>query len=181
MRCRTRRARPRAGSVAALGAIVAGALILQIAGTIVNTVVPLRMALAGQPPVLIGLVGSAYSVGFLVGCFWIPTLVRRIGHIRGFAVAATVQAATTLSFVLLPEPWWGLAAAADGSRRRRPCDLHRELDQRPGLGQQPRPHLRHLPDPQPRRADRLAAGPGLCRDPHPGHLPLRQHGLLASR
>ena len=97
------------GSVAALGAIVAGALILQIAGTIVNTVVPLRMALAGQPPILIGLVGSAYSVGFLAGCFWNPSLVRRVGHIRGFSVFAALQAATTLSFPMLPEAWWGLA------------------------------------------------------------------------
>lgn len=96
------------GSVAALGAIVAGALILQIAGTIVNTVVPLRMALAGQPPILIGLVGSAYSVGFLAGCFWIPALIRRIGHIRGFAVFAALQAAATLSFPMIPEAWWGV-------------------------------------------------------------------------
>jgi MFS family permease len=96
-------------SAKALGAIVAGALILQVAGTVVNTVVPLRMALAGQPPLLIGLVGSAYSIGFLAGCFAIPALVRRVGHIRGFAVFAALQAATTLSFPLLPEAWWGVS------------------------------------------------------------------------
>jgi MFS family permease len=109
------------GSVAALGAIVTGALLLQVAGTIVNTVVPLRMAIAGQPPLLIGLVASAYSLGFLIGCFTIPSLVRRIGHIRGFAVFAALQATATLSFPLIPEPWWsasrllmGLAAAGHG-------------------------------------------------------------------
>ncbi|SFI14969.1 Major Facilitator Superfamily protein [Bosea sp. OK403] len=102
------------GSVAALGAIVAGALILQIAGTIVNTVVPLRMAVAGQPPLLIGLVGSAYSIGFLVGCFAIPSLVRRIGHIRGFAVFAALQAASTLSFPMIPEALWGVARLVMG-------------------------------------------------------------------
>jgi len=109
------------GSVAALGAIVSGALLLQLAGTIVNTVVPLRMAVAGQPPLLIGLVASAYSVGFLVGCFAMPSLVRRIGHIRAFAVFAALQAAATLSFALIPETWWGaprllmgLAAAGHG-------------------------------------------------------------------
>ncbi|MDP3255091.1 MAG: MFS transporter [Bosea sp. (in: a-proteobacteria)] len=109
------------GSFAALGAIVSGALLLQLAGTIVNTVVPLRMAVAGQPPLLIGLVASAYSVGFLAGCFAMPSLVRRIGHIRAFAVFAALQAAATLSFALIPEPWWGgprllmgLAAAGHG-------------------------------------------------------------------
>jgi MFS family permease len=107
-------AHARGGSVAALGAIVAGALILQLAGTIVNMVVPLRMALAGQPPLLIGAVASAYSIGFLVGCFAIPSLVRRIGHIRGFAVFAALQAASTLSFPLIPETWWGLSRLVMG-------------------------------------------------------------------
>lgn len=114
-------AKPHGGSVAALGAIVAGALILQVAGTIVNTVVPLQMAIASQPPLLIGLVASSYSLGFLLGCFANPFLVRRVGHIRGFAVFAALQAVSTLSFPLLPEAWWGasrlvmgLAAAGHG-------------------------------------------------------------------
>src|SRR5690606_4568036 len=93
---------PRTGSFGALGAIVAGALILQVASTILNTVLPLQLAVANQPPWLIGLVGSAYSVGFLVGCFRIPSLIRRIGHIRGFAVFSAVQASLALSFALLP-------------------------------------------------------------------------------
>lgn len=107
-------AKAHGGSVAALGAIVTGALILQIAGTIVNTVVPLRMAIANQPPLLIGLVASAYSLGFLLGCFVNPSLVRRVGHIRGFAVFAALQAASTLSFPLLPEAWWGLSRLVMG-------------------------------------------------------------------
>ena len=92
-------AEPRTSSVAALGAIVSGALILQIASTIVNTVVPLKMALEQKAPLLIGLVGSAYSVGFLAGCFVIPTFIRRVGHIRAFAVFAALQAVFTLSLI----------------------------------------------------------------------------------
>ncbi len=107
-------AKAHGGSVAALGAIVTGALILQIAGTIVNTLVPLRMAIANQPPLLIGLVASCYSLGFLLGCFVSPSLVRRIGHIRGFAVFAALQAISTLSFPLLPEAWWGAARLVMG-------------------------------------------------------------------
>ncbi|KRD96091.1 hypothetical protein ASE63_11740 [Bosea sp. Root381] len=102
------------GSVAALGAIVTGALILQVAGTIVNTVVPLRMAVANQPPLLIGLVASAYSLGFLIGCFAVPAQVGRIGHIRGFAVFAALQAISTLSFPLLSEEWWGVSRLVMG-------------------------------------------------------------------
>lgn len=101
-------------SVAALGAIVTGALILQVAGTIVNTVVPLRMAIANQPPLLIGLVASSYALGFLLGCFTSPSLVRRIGHIRGFAVFAALQAISSLSFPMMPEAWWGTSRLVMG-------------------------------------------------------------------
>ena len=99
-------AEPKTSSVAALGAIVSGALILQIAATIVNTAIPLKMALAQKAPLLIGLVGSAYSVGFLAGCFVIPAFIRRVGHIRAFAVFAAMQGALTLSFSLWPVDLW---------------------------------------------------------------------------
>lgn len=107
-------AEARTSSVAALGAIVSGALILQIAATIVNTVIPLKMALAQKAPLLIGLVGSAYSVGFLTGCFVIPAFIRRVGHIRAFAVFAALQAAFTLSFAMTPIDIWGISRLGMG-------------------------------------------------------------------
>ncbi len=107
-------AEAKTSSVAALGAIVGGALALQIAATIVNTVIPLKMALAQKAPLLIGVVGSAYSVGFLAGCFVIPAFIRRVGHIRAFAVFAALQAAFTLSFALSPIDAWGLSRLGMG-------------------------------------------------------------------
>lgn len=107
-------AEAKTSSVAALGAIVSGALILQVAATIVNTAIPLKMALAQKAPLLIGLVGSAYSVGFLAGCFVIPAFIRRVGHIRAFAVFAAVQGALTLSFPLWPVDLWGLSRLGMG-------------------------------------------------------------------
>jgi MFS family permease len=112
-------AEPRTGSVAAFGAIVSGALILQIAATIVNTLVPLQMALEQKAPLLIGLVGSAYSVGFLAGCFVVPAFIRRVGHIRAFAVFSALQAVFALSFALIPIDAWvgprlGMGFAASG-------------------------------------------------------------------
>lgn len=107
-------AEPKTSSVAALGAIVSGALILQIAATIVNTAVPLKMALEQKAPLLIGLVGSAYSVGFLAGCFVIPAFIRRVGHIRAFAVFAALQAVLTLSFSATPLDLWGISRLGMG-------------------------------------------------------------------
>ena len=105
---------PRGSSVAALGAIVSGALILQIAATLVNTAVPLKLALAQKPPLLIGLVGSSYSVGFLIACFVVPSFIRRVGHIRAFAVFAGLQAALTLGLPLMSADLWGFARLGMG-------------------------------------------------------------------
>ncbi|MFC0218974.1 MFS transporter [Pseudochelatococcus lubricantis] len=91
---------------AALAPIITGALILQVAGTAIHTYVPLYMALADRAPFMIGLVGAGYSAGFLVGCFTIPVLIRRVGHIRAFAVFAAVQAAVTLCLALTPVDLW---------------------------------------------------------------------------
>ncbi|WP_342641852.1 MFS transporter [Rhodoligotrophos ferricapiens] len=102
-------ARTEGSAVAALSAIITGALVLQMANTVMQTVLPLRMALENEPPLLIGFVGSAYSVGYLAGCFAIPSLISRIGHIRGFAVFAALQAALTLSFPVMPVEAWGPA------------------------------------------------------------------------
>ncbi|MGV6875217.1 MFS transporter [Pseudochelatococcus sp. B33] len=91
---------------AALAPIITGALMLQVAGTAIHTYVPLHMALAEQAPFMIGLVGAAYSGGFLVGCFTIPALIRRVGHIRAFAAFAAVQAAATVCLALTPVDLW---------------------------------------------------------------------------
>lgn len=99
---------PRTSSIAALGAIVSGALILQVAATIMNTVVPLKMALEQKAPMLIGIVGSAYSIGFLAGCFIVPGFIRRIGHIRAFAVFSALQAVLALTFPLTSPDFWGI-------------------------------------------------------------------------
>lgn len=44
-----------------------------------------------------GILSSLYFVGFLCGCFVVPKLVGRVGHIRCFAVLTSVMAASILS------------------------------------------------------------------------------------
>jgi len=48
-----------------------------------------------------GLLSSLYFVGFLCGCFIVPKMVSRVGHIRCFAVLTSVMAASVLSLGLL--------------------------------------------------------------------------------
>lgn len=56
------------------------------------TLLPLKAETLGWSDTAIGLTGSAYYLGFIIGCLTIPRLIRRVGHIRVFAV--TVAMAT---------------------------------------------------------------------------------------
>ena len=73
------------------------------------TLLPLRAALEGFSPTLIGMTGTAYFLGFTVGCLVTPRVARRAGHIRTFAVLASLGSVFVLIFPLLPEFWVWLA------------------------------------------------------------------------
>jgi MFS family permease len=66
------------------------------------TLLPLRAEIEGFTPGQVGLTGSAYFIGFVVGCLVSQHIVRRVGHIRAFAVLATTFSAATLVFHEMP-------------------------------------------------------------------------------
>jgi MFS family permease len=71
------------------------------------TLIPLRAAAEGWSPLAIGVIGSAYFVGFVLGCLAAPFVILRAGHIRAFAALVALCAATTLCQALLVAvtPW----------------------------------------------------------------------------
>lgn len=69
------------------------------------TLLPLRATLEGFTDAEVAFTGSAYFVGFVLGCFLTPLAVRRAGHIRSFAVLASGFSALVLMFSLLPSFW----------------------------------------------------------------------------
>ncbi|HSG90274.1 MAG TPA: MFS transporter [Pseudomonadales bacterium] len=76
------------------------------------TLLPLRANLEGFTDAEVGFTGSAYFVGFVVGCILTPHAVQRAGHIRSFAVLASGFSALVLMFSLLPNFWFWLALRA---------------------------------------------------------------------
>lgn len=59
--------------------------------------VPLRSELIGWSPTQIGFLSSLYFCGFIAGCFTIPGLVSRVGHIRTFACLVITLTAAILT------------------------------------------------------------------------------------
>lgn len=64
------------------------------------SLLPLRAQDLGWTSTEIGATGSAYFAGFLVGCYQIPKLVRRVGHIRVFTVLTATMTAALLAISL---------------------------------------------------------------------------------
>lgn len=104
-----------ASQLYSIGAILLSTAFLLLGNGLTNTLVPIRASLEGFSQLEIGAIGSAYYLGFVVGCFLIPKLLARVGHIRTFAVAASLTCATVLLHPLIVNPFaWLLVRAAFG-------------------------------------------------------------------
>jgi MFS family permease len=69
------------------------------------TLLPMYAQSAGWSTSAIGLTGSAYFLGFVVGCIFVPSVVVDVGHIRTFMVMAALATIALLAaalFVSLP-------------------------------------------------------------------------------
>ncbi|KAA1193103.1 MFS transporter [Pseudohalioglobus sediminis] len=65
------------------------------------TLLPLRASFTGMSEFIIGLSASSYFLGFIAGCLLIPLIIRRVGHIRGFAVLTAIMICSLLSLEML--------------------------------------------------------------------------------
>ncbi|MGB5443982.1 MAG: MFS transporter, partial [Psychromonas sp.] len=52
------------------------------------TLLPIAASAGGFSDIQIALTGSAYFLGFVSGCLATPHMLKRVGHIRSFAVLA---------------------------------------------------------------------------------------------
>ena len=62
--------------------------------------IPLRAELMGWGSMSVGVLGSLYFAGFLVGCISVPRLVARIGHVRVFATLTALMTSAILMLAL---------------------------------------------------------------------------------
>lgn len=82
-----------------------GLFILGIGNGFLYTVITLRLDAAGESPMIIGLVSSAYFIGLAFGAMLNDRLLLRIGHIRAYGSFASLVAVTVLLQGLVFEPW----------------------------------------------------------------------------
>lgn len=85
----------------------AGALLGANGG--LGTLTAMRAGLEGFPEWIVGLIGSSFFMGFLVGSLSSAALIRRSGHIRVFAAFSAVGAIAVLSMGTVVDPWIWMA------------------------------------------------------------------------
>lgn len=76
---------------------------------------PLSGSAAGFSTAEIGLIGTGWAIGFILGCVGAPVIVRRVGHTRAFASAAAGAAIIIILNGLFMEPiTWIILRAGSG-------------------------------------------------------------------
>ena len=81
--------------------------LLMIAGGMHGLILPVRGAEEGFSLLALGLIGTGWSIGFISGSISVPHLVRRVGHIRAYAVMAAIACMTILlNLIFIHDAAW---------------------------------------------------------------------------
>lgn len=76
---------------------------------------PIRGGIEGFSAVDLGLLGSSYYFGFVIGCLLTPILLSRVGHTRTFAALVAITAAVAICYPMLVQPqFWALLRLITG-------------------------------------------------------------------
>ncbi len=66
-------------------ALLIGTLFLFLGNGLHGLLLPMRGANEGYSTTLLGLLGTSWATGFVLGCLLAPLVVRRVGHVRAFS------------------------------------------------------------------------------------------------
>jgi MFS family permease len=96
-------------------ALLAGTLFLFLGNGLQGLLLPLRGSLEGYSNETLGLLGTSWASGFVIGCFVAPNVVRRIGHVRAFSsFLALICMNVLLTGLLVDETAWLVLRAITG-------------------------------------------------------------------
>jgi len=87
---------------------------LMLAGGMNSLIIPIRGGSEGFSSLALGLLGTSWAIGFIIGALYVPSMVLRVGHVRVFSVMASMATlAVIISLVVIdPIVWIPMRAAA---------------------------------------------------------------------
>jgi len=101
--------------IAPISALLLSVALLLSGNGLQGTLLPIRAGMESFTTPDIGVLGSAYYIGFALGCLYGSRILARAGHIRTFTAMAAVASAVALAHALVVQPWfWWIARASTG-------------------------------------------------------------------
>ncbi|MGY6554822.1 MAG: MFS transporter [Wenzhouxiangella sp.] len=91
-------------AIIAIATLLIGVGVILIGNGLLGTLLGVRGELEGFSNSLMGVIMGAYFLGFVIGTFVVPKVIRRVGHVRMFAALASVASVATLTHGLLVHP-----------------------------------------------------------------------------
>lgn len=79
-----------------VAALLLSVALLLMGNGLQQTLLPVRASLEAFDPLEIGLMGSGYYLGFVLGCLRSGRLIQRVGHIRSFTALASIASTVAL-------------------------------------------------------------------------------------
>jgi MFS family permease len=102
-------------TISSVCSLLIGMGILLAGSGLLGTLLGLRASVEMFSELTIGLVMSAYFMGYIVGSYFCPELIRRVGHIRTFTALAAMAAVVSLLHGMWVNPWfWGVLRLING-------------------------------------------------------------------
>lgn len=92
-------------SLLPLTALLLGSAFLLFAGGVNSLILPVRGEAEGFSAASLGLLGTGWAIGYVLGCLRTPALVARVGHIRAFGAMCAIAAIAVLLSLVLMTPW----------------------------------------------------------------------------
>ncbi len=98
-----------------VAALLFGTLFLFMGNGLQGILLPVRGNLEGYATTTLGLLGTSWAAGFVIGCLIAPKMVRRVGHVRAFSgFIAIIAIIALVSGIIIDPVWWVILRAVTG-------------------------------------------------------------------
>jgi MFS family permease len=98
-----------------VAALLFGTLFLFMGNGLQGILLPVRGNLEGYATTTLGLLGTSWAAGFVIGCLVAPKIVRRVGHVRAFSgFIAIIAIIALVSGIVIDPVWWVILRAVTG-------------------------------------------------------------------
>ncbi|MDI6834696.1 MAG: MFS transporter [Rhizobiaceae bacterium] len=96
-------------------ALLLGTLFLFLGNGLHGLLLPVRGSAEGYSNEILGLLGTSWATGFVLGCFFAPKVVMRVGHVRAFSsFIALIAIIALLTGIQVDQYWWVALRAVTG-------------------------------------------------------------------